>query len=128
MAGKKINKKPANPSGVQRVQTKKTINKKSSNARMLRTKLAEQVNAKASTTAKLDPKKCAIYTRTSSKTNFQGSSTQRQIGEAVKTLAQMTKSTDIATVSDCISGMLPVHRRQRSRGEHMCVVTQGKRC
>ena len=117
MAGKKMNKKPVNPSRVQRVQTKKKINKKNSNARKLRAKLAEQVDNKASTTAKLDPKKCAIYTRTSSKTNFQGSSTHRQIGEAVKTLAQMTKSTvaakDIATVSDCISGMLPVHRRQR---------------
>ena len=83
----------------------------------LRAKLAEQVNAKTSTTAKLDPKRCAIYTRTSSKTNFQGSSTPRQVGEAVKALAHVTKAKvttkDITTISDCISGMLPVHRRQR---------------
>ena len=87
--------------------------------RILRTMLSQLKVSKCPRVkeAKLKPKKCAIYTRTSSKTNFAGSSSRRQVGAAVQALAQMTKSKvkqdDITVVSDCISGLLPVDRRTR---------------
>lgn len=71
----------------------------------------------ASPRIKIQPNKCAIYTRTSSKANVAGSSAVRQVDAALATLASMTKAKvskqDITTISDCVSGMLPIHRRKR---------------
>ena len=118
MARKKINSKSTNAGKKKGNQTIMQKIKAGSAKTILRAKLAEQVKRlKTSTTDNMNPKRCVIYTRTNSKTNVQGSSTARQVGEAVKALALMTKAKvvkkDITTVSDCISGMLPVHRRQR---------------
>ena len=65
-----------------------------------------------------DPKRCAIYTRTST-TRVQGSSKLHQVNQVAKALA--TKDI-ITTINDNTSGMLPDHRQQRL----VDIITSGK--
>ena len=86
---------------------------------------AEQESGKTSATAKLDPKRCVIYTRTSTK-RVQGSSSLHQLSQIAKALAGTTKAKvatkDITTINDSASGMSPDHRQQRL----MDIITSGK--
>ena len=78
---------------------------------------AEQESGKTSATTKLDPKGCAIYTRTCT-TRVQGSSSQHQISQ----IATKVATKDITIINDCTSGMLPDHRQQRL----VDIITSGK--
>ena len=89
-------------SATTRVQGSKTM--RSSTSATTRVQGSKASNGDPQATTKLDPKRCAIYARTST-TRVQGSSSPCQGSQIAKALVEMT-------INDCTSGTLPDHRQQ----------------